>query len=358
MALSVQSPFGTLMFKLEQLQEQGYYYAGEVVLTGAHQDKKPVDVQAFHLWHLAYQEKLERIVMLFLDLSLKKAATVVIEGKRVFCEENTNVSFQIEMFKMLTSSVRAYPAEKLACESITDTVRVIYPRPLYWQLLYRCNLLLVGHNFSALCGDGAALRDAEVRKDKLLLENIRRELRDYFELDQWEEQADFGVSRRAYDDLTRQICELSNCLEGLQVIREGLTEDDKPDSDMPGMVSVKKRCRRIDDMICVTQSSLQQLIRSAGSKIPFADPMHTIALWRIKGSFPENMSIGEMVSIRTQLECIWDTLHQGEPSKDIPKRHALWEHRMGNIFQQICQLDDLLSTKLEEDALKWEDYLV
>lgn len=355
MALNIRSSFEDLQYRLLELHEQGYYYVGESVFVGTSPAGKKVDVKAFHLWEFLLNNDLERIVMLFLDLSMRKAATMVIEGSHVCCDENTNVRFQIDAFKAMRDAADAAKEGGYACgKGIT---RVVYPKPLFLPMLYRCNLILEGHNLSALCGGGAERRYAEVKKDRLMLENIRQELRDYFELDSWEERANFRDHSPDHDDLTRQICEMSRCLDGLLVIHEDLAEKETADDHMPGSVIQAKQRQRIEDMICVTQNRLRQLVKSAEKETPIANPVHTIALWNLEGRVPENLRFGEMVHIRTQLACMWDDLLRHKPTEESSKKYSLWCQFAGNVERQIWQMDDLLSAKLEEDPVKWEDYL-
>ena len=210
---------------------------------------------------------------------MRKAATMVIEGSRICCDENTNVRFQIDAFRAMRDAADA--AKEGGCAYGKGITRVIYPKPLFLPLLYRCNLILDGHNFFSLCGDGAERRFAEVKKDRLMLESIRQELRDYFALDSCEERANFRDYSPDHDDLTRQICEMSRCLDGLLLIHEDLTEKDTAVDHMPGSVIQAKRCQRIEDMICVTQNRLRQLVKSAGKETPIAKPVHAIALWQL-----------------------------------------------------------------------------
>lgn len=358
MPLSVRTSYEELQHQLEELRNQGYYYVGEYIFAGSHREWNKVNVDAFHLWDIHHGDELDRIVMLFADRSASKAATLVIEGRRVYRSEFANGRFMMDAFKAMGASVHTENAKDLECTQITAPIRLIYPKPLFLTLLYRCNLLLEGHNLFSLCGDGAAQRNADERKDKLLVENIRQELRDYFELDQWEERADFRDSVHDHDNLTKEICELSKYLDGLQVIRQNLTEEDRADDDVPGIVVWKQHRQRVDDMICVVKNKLRLLERSSRTEIPFANPEHTIALWRMEEAFPDDMSFGEMVHIRTRLDHMLDALRRHEPAEEIPKRRALWEYRVGNVYKQICQMEKLLEVKLQDHELEWEDYLV
>ena len=358
MPLSVRTSYEELQHQLEELRNQGYYYVGEYIFAGSHGAWNKVNADAFHLWDIHHGDELDRIVMLFADQSASKAVTLVIEGRRVCRNESANGRFLMDAFKAMGASVNAESAKDLEYTEITAPTRLIYPKPLFLTLLYRCNLLLEGHNLFSLCGDGAAQRNTDERKDKLLIENIRQELRNYFETEQWEERIDFRDSAYDHDSLTKEICELSKYLDGLQVIRQNLTEEDRADDDVPGIVVWKKHCQRVDDMICVVKSKLRLLERPSRMELPFANPEHTIALWRVKEDFPGDMGFGEMVHIRTQLEHMLDALRRHEPAEEIPKRRALWEYRVGIVYKQICQMEKLLEVKLQDHELEWEDYLV
>lgn len=358
MPLSVRTSYEELQHQLEELRDQGYYYVGEYIFAGSHGEWNKVNVDAFHLWDIHHGDELDRIVMLFADRSASKAATLVIEGRRVCRSESANGRFMMDAFKAMGASVHAENAKDLECTQITAPTRLIYPKPLFLTLLYRCNLLLDGHNLFSLCGDGAAQRNADERKDKLLVENIRQEFRDYFELDQWEERADFRDSVHDHDSLTKEICELSKYLDGLQVLRQNLTEEDCADDDALGVAVWKKHCQRLDDMICVVKGKLRLLERSSKMVLPFANPEHTIALWHMEEEFPNDMSFGEMVHIRTRLEHMLDALRRQEPAKEMPKRRALWEYRVGIVYKQIFQMEKLLEVKLQDHELEWEDYLI
>lgn len=358
MALNVKSSYEALQYQLEGLQEEGYYYIGELVFAGSQGNWNKINADAFHLWNIHHGDELNRIVMLFADQSASKAVTLVIEGRRVYRSESASGRFLVDAFKAMGNSVNAENAKDLECTEITTPTRLIYPKPLFLTLLYRCNLLLEGLNLFSLCGAGAAHKNTEVQKSKLLVENIRQELRDYFELDQWEERVDFRDSVHDHDSLTKEICELSKYLDGLQVIRQNLTEEDRADDDVPGIVVWKKRCQRIDDMICVVKNKLRLLERSSRMELPFANPEHTIALWRMEEDFPDDMSFGEMVRIRTQLELTLDDLRRREPAAEMPKRHALWKYRMGIVYKQTIQMERLLEVKLQDYELEWEDYLI
>lgn len=358
MPLSVRSSYEELRHQLEELRKQGYYYIGEYVFAGSHGAWNKVDVDAFHLWNVSHGDELDRIVMLFADLPANRTVTLVIEGRRVCRSEAANGSFLLDAVKTLGDSCGSVRVEDLYCTEITSPTRLIYTKPLFLTLLYRCNLLLEGHNLWTLCKDGTECHNAGKRKDKLLLENIRQDLREYFELEQWEERVDFRDPVHEHDDLTRQICELGKCLDGLQVIRQNLTEENTADDDMPGVVVWKKRCQRIDDMICVVKSRLRLLERSSRMEIPFPAPEKTLALWRMNEAFPDGMGFGEMVHIRTQLEHTLYDLQKREPAGDMPKRRALWGYRVEMVYQQTYQMDKLLEEKLQDHELDWEDYLV
>lgn len=358
MPLSVRSSYEELQRQLEEIRDQGYYYIGEYVFAGLRDEWNKVDVDGFHLWDVHHGDELNRIVMLFADRSASKAVTLVIEGRRVCRNESANGRFLMDAFKAMGASVKAENAKDLEYTEITAPTRLIYPKPLFLTLLYRCNLLLEGHNLFSLCGDGAVQRSADERKDKLLIENIRQELRDYFELDQWEERTDFRDPAHNHDDLTKEICELSKYLDGLQVIRQKLTEEGTADDDLPGIVVWKKHCQRIEDMICVVNNKLRLLERSATMEIPFANPEKTIALWHMDEAFPDNMSFGEMVCIRTRLEHTLDDLQRRKPAEEMPKRRALWEYREGIVYKQIPQVEKLLEVKIQDFELEWEDYWV
>ena len=358
MSLCVRSGYEELQHQFEELRNRGYYYVGEHIFAGSHRECNKVDAEAFHLWDVHHGDELDRIVMLFADLPAGKAATLVIEGRRICRNESENGRFLVDAFMAMGAAVHAERAEDLECTQITTPIRLIYQKPLFLMLLYRCNLLLEGHSLFSLWGDGAAQRNGDKRKDNLLIENIRQELRSYFETGGWEERIDFRDSEYDHDRLTKQICELSKYLDGLQVIRQDLTETDTAGDDMPGFVTWKKRCQWVDDMTSVLTSKLLQLARSSRMEIPFANPEHTIALWRVEEDFPDDMSFGEMVHIRTKLERMLDDLYRRKPTEETPKRSALWKYRQGIVCQQIVQLEKLLQEKLQDFELDWEDYLV
>lgn len=358
MSLCVTTGYEELQHQFEELGNQGYYYVGEYIFAGSHRECNKINADAFHLWDIHHGDELDRIVMLFADLSAGKAATLVIEGRRVCRNEFENGRFLVDAFKAMGTSVHAERAKDLECTQITTPIRLIYPKPLFLMLLYRCNLLLEGHSLFSLWGDGTAQRNVDERKDNLLIENIRQELRDHFEPGGWEERIDFRDSEYDHDSLTKQICELSKYLDGLQVLRQHLTETDTAGDDMSSFVAWKKRCQRVDDMISIIKSKLRQRARSSRMKIPFANPEHTIALWRVEEKFPDDMSFGEMVHIRTELEHMLDDLNRRKPTEETPKRCALWKYRMGIACEQIVRMEELLQEKLQDFELEWEDYLV
>lgn len=358
MPLSVRTSYEELQHQMEELRDQGYYYVGEYIFAGSHRDWNRISADAFHLWDIHHGDELNRIVMLFADLSASKVVMLVIEGRRVYRSESASGRFLMDAFKAMGESCGSARVEDIEYMEITTPTRLIYTKPLFLTLLYRYNLLLDGHNLWTLFKDGAEHQNDERRKDKLLVENIRQELREYFELDQWEERMDFRDPSRDHDSLTKQIFELSKYLDGLQVIRQNRTEEDTADDAVPGIAVWKKHCQRIDDMICVVKSKLRLLERSARMEVPFADPEKTIALWHIEEAFPGEVSFGEMISIRTQLEHTLDALQRRKPAEDMPKRQELWGYRLGIVHKQICQMEKLLEEKMQNYELDWEDYFV
>ncbi len=354
MALLMRDSFEELQDQLEQLHNEEYYYMGEYVFAGSNREQSRVRADMFHLWDVPHGDELDRIVMLFADHPVRKVAMLIIEGHQVIRTESEGSQFLIEAFRAMGRSVPAEAVGDVDNDGITKPIRLIYPKPLFLTFLYRWNLLAHGHNAHALINADPEELAVKRRKDHEEM-RIESELQDYFELDSDVWLRDF--LDRSYDHELgiRQICTCANYLDGLQVIREALTEEKEgTDNNAPESA---ERLQRIDDMILTVKHQLRQMEPSARMEVPFPAPEKSAALWRLWEAFPEGMSFGEMVAIRAYLEQALHELKQSEPSHDMPRRHALWEWRLGVLCQQISQMEALLVDEMAENALDWEEYL-
>lgn len=347
MPLSVRTPYEELQHQLEELHEQDLFYVGEYIFAGFHPDRNNVDANAFHLWDIRHGDSLDRIIMLFADASARKAATLVIENRHISVTSAEIGRFHADSFLALGASVPMLRAEDVDHKDITFPIRLIYRKPLFLTLLYHCNLLLDGHNLFSLFGDGAEHNSAQMRKTKLMMDSIHKELQDYYQLDAWDANAEFREHNPILDSLTRQLCEMSKCLTGLQVIRQ----------DRDYMAQERNR-QRIDDLIRMAKDHLRILGRYAGMEFPCVSPERTIALWHVDETFPEGLRFGEMIALRVKLEHTLETIKIQSRKELPPKQRELLNHRDGILYQQIVQLEKLLAAEQEEYELEWEDYLV
>lgn len=355
MALRMRDSFEGLQYQLEQLHNEKYYYVGEYVFAGSHREQNRVRADIFHLWDVPHGDELDRIVMLFADLPVRKSALLIIEGSRVIRTESESSQFLTDAFRTMGQSVPAEAVRDIDYDGITHPVRLIYPKPLFLTFLYRWNLLADGHNLQTLVYTAPEQRMEERGEYRGIMQHIQGELQDYFEPDSDAWLRDFLDRSYGHDLGTRQLCELANYLDGLQVIREALTEEKEgTDNNAPESA---ERLQRIDDMILTVKHQLRQMEPSARMEVPFPAPEKSAALWRLWEAFPEGMSFGEMVAIRAYLEQALHELKQSEPSHDMPRRHALWEWRLGVLCQQISQMEALLVDEMAENALDWEEYL-
>ena len=339
MPLCIRNGYRELQDQLEELRQQGYFYIGEYVFAGSHNEQNRINMDAFHLWDVSHSDDLDRIVMLFADLTASKAASLTIERSWVRRSQSEDGRFLINAVKTMA---QAYPAERvedLDWDGITDPIRLIYPKPLFLTLLYHCNMLLEGHSIWILPQE-------EKQKGSEELGCIRQEVREQLDLELPDERAIFRDFLREEDPVTVNICELSRYLDGLRMIRQEVGEENEAD------------CQRIEEMISSVKNKLLGLERSARMELPFASPEKTIALWHAEEVFPNDMSFGEMVSVRVRLENMLDELRRKKPDKEDVRQRQMWEYREGTVCQQIYQMETMLAGKMEEYALEWEDYLV
>lgn len=355
MALHMRDRFEGLQYQLEQLHNKKYFYVGEYVFAGSHREQGRIHTDMFHLWDVPHGDELDRIVMLFADLPVRKAAMLIMEGSRVICTESESSQFLIDAFRTMGQSVPAEAVGDIDYDGITQPVRLIYPKPLFLTFLYRWNLLAEGHNARALIDTDPEQLTAERRKVYEEKKRIQRELQDYYDPDSNEWLRDFRERSFDHNFDTMQICEWASLLDGLHVLREALAaEKESGDDNAPDNA---ERCRRIDDMILTVKHQLRQMEPSARMEVPFTAPEKSAALWRVTEAFPEGMSFGEMVTIRAHLEQALHELKQFKPKQDTPRHYALWDWRFGVLCKQICQMEALLEDGMAENMLDWEEYL-
>lgn len=339
MPLRIRNGYRELQDQLEELRQQGYFYVGEYVFAGSHIEENRVNMDAFHLWDISHSDELDRIVMLFADLNASKAASLTIERSWVRRSQSEDGSFLINAVKTMAEACTAERVEDLDWDGITGPIRLIYPKPLFLTLLYHCNMLLEGHSIWTLLHE-------ETQKGKEELSCIRQEVREQLDLEFPDERAIFRDFLREEDPVTVNICKLSRYLDGLRVIRQEVDAENAVAS------------QRIEEMICGVKNKLLGLERSARMELPFASPEKTIALWHAEEVFPNDMSFGEMVSVRIRLEHMLDELRCKKPDEEATRQRQMREYREGIVCQQICQMETMLAEKMEEYALEWEDYLV
>lgn len=358
MALRMRDRLGEFQDQLERLHNENYYYVGEYVFAGSHREQNKICKDDFPLWDVPHGDELDRIVMLFADLSVKNAVILIIEGSRVIRTGSESSRFLIDTFHTMGHSVPAKAVGDMDPDGITQPVRLIYPKPLFLTFLYRWNLLVEGHNAHALIDTDTEELTVRKWEDQQVIERIQTELQNYYDFGLWDAM-DFKDHNPDHGPSTKRICELANYLDGLNVFRDAfISGKEDENDDAPGRFGWHRRCQQIDNMIRAVKHQLRKLEPSARMEVPFADPAKSAALWRLEEAFPKNMSFGEMVSIRAYLEQDLFVLKRSEPCQDIlPKRHALWERRLGLLSKQICQMEALLGDEMGEHALDWEDYL-
>ena len=179
-----------------------------------------------------------------------------------------------------------------------------------------------------------------------MMDRIHKDLQDYYQLEDWEANAEFREFDPRLDSLTRQMCEMSKCLTGLEVIRQ----------DPEYMAQVSDR-QRVENLIGMAKDHLQIMDRYAGMEVPCVSPERLIALWHVGETFPEGMHFGEMIDLRVKLEHTLDAVRLQSQNALPPRPCALLDHREGILYQQIVQLEKLLAAEQEEYELEWEDYL-
>lgn len=353
MALNLRSSYEELLHQLQELRREGYIYVGEHIFASAGGNRDKVNDHAFHLTEVRHGDLLDRIVMLFSDMSGSKVAMLVIEKDRVYRSEGESSRFLVDTFRTMGEAVPVEHAEDLGCFDIGEPVRLIYRRPLFLTLLYHCNLIVEGHNFFSMFGGGVEQRNKQMRIHRWLMNSIRKELVEYFALESWDEQTLFQDYKHDHSSLEGKISQLSRYLDGLQVIRDELKAHGSPDD-----TEWEERCRHIDQLIASAKGQLTALGQLVRVEVPYMLPERTIALWCVEEAFPKHMGFAEMIAIRTQLEHEIDRLSRHEPLDLQSRRDRLWQHRRDKVDQQLLQLDKVLEGKLNERDTEWEDYFV
>ena len=84
MALNLMPAIEMLQKKLEELKAQGLYYAGEFVFASDDPSWNKIDPLSFHLYDVRHADALDRIVMLFTDQAVSKAAILNLEYPLAF----------------------------------------------------------------------------------------------------------------------------------------------------------------------------------------------------------------------------------------------------------------------------------
>ena len=336
--------------KLEELKKQELYYAGEIVIASNGQQWNKIDPQHMNLCRSDQAEKLDRIVMLFVNQAVTQAAMLVIEKNRIICTEAQNSTFLIDAFRSMQRSMDSVDACSSRDEALSHPVRLIYDKPLFLTLLYRHNLLHKDINLKTIAD---SLIPARQQKDLAFYNEVRELLVSFFTEDIW--RRDFPPLSVPCDsaELTEA---LAKYLDGLHAMQMLMYSGMYSTSYDPGIEAWKCRGQDIENMIRLLKERMKLLELSSRLEVPFPAAATTIALWRLGEHFPEDISYGELICIRAELDRLDAEYRTYWPKEENFRRDQLCNYQHDILIKQIEELDSLLEEKTKEAQFDWKAY--
>jgi len=351
MALNLMPAIEVLQQKLEEIKAQELYYAGELVFASAEQLRNKIDPRRFHLYDVRHADKLDRIVMLFTDQAVTKAAMLVIEKDRISCTGAQNSTFLIDAFRSMQCSMGATLNGSDSYSEVVCPVRLICDKPLFLTLLYRNNLLRQDVNLQAIASHAVS---AGQKKDLAFYKEVREILIGFFDKDIWRQE--FPRMNVPFDP-TELTDALAKYLDGLQVMQQLLWDSRREETESSGVAALQRRCREIEDLIRLLKEQMSRLTSTSRMEVPYPAPETTIALWRCEECFPVDMNFGELICIRAELERMLERLHGNAPDEESTRRVKLWEYQMDTLRRQLREVDSLLEKKTDDMHFDWKAYL-
>lgn len=351
MALNLMPAIEVLRQKLEELKAQGLYYAGELVFASDDQLWNKIDPLSFHLYDVRHAEKLDRIVMLFTDQAVTKAAMLVIEKEHISCTGAQDGTFLIDAFRSMQHSDGSVLHDSSDYSAVGSSVRLICDKPLFLTLLYRHNLLRQDVNLQAIESHAVS---AGQNKDLAFYKEVREILIGFFSKDIWRQE--FPRLTVPFDPA--ELAEaLAKYLDGLQVMQQLLWDSRWEKTESPNVAALQRRCREIEDLIRILKDQMSQLAFTSRLEVPHPTPEMTIALWRCDECFPVDMGFGELICIRAELEWMLEYLNSNAPGEESTRRDKLREYRLDILWRQLREVDSLLENKTGDMHFDWKAYL-
>lgn len=351
MALNLMPAIEVLQKNLETIKSQELYYAGELVFASDDQLWNKIDPLRFHLYDVRHADKLDRIVMLFTDQAVTKAAMLVIEKNHISYTGTQNGTFLIDAFRSMQCSTGAVLNDSDSYSEVVCPVRLICDKPLFLTLLYRNNLLRQDVNLQTIASPAVS---AGQKKDMAFYKEVWEILIGFFDEDIWRQEFPRMVAPL---DPAEQSCILAKYLDGLQVMQRLLWDSRREETESSGVAALQRRCREIEDMIRLLKEQMSQLTPASRLEVPYPAPETTIALWRCEECFPVDMNFGELICIRAELERMLEHLHGNAPDEESTRRVKLWEYRVDTLRRQLREVDSLLEKKTDDIHFDWKTYL-
>jgi len=351
MALNLMPTIEVLQQKLEEIKARELYYAGEIVFASDDQLWNKIDPLSYHLYDVRHADKLDRIVMLFTDQAVTKAAMLVIEKNHISCTGVQDSTFLIDAFRSMQCGTGAVLHDSSAYSEVGSPVRLICDKPLFLTLLYRHNLLRRDVNLQTIASYAVS---AGQKKDLAFYKEVREILIGFFNKDIWMQE--FPRMNVPFDP-TELTDALAKYLDGLQVMQQLLWDSRLEETESSNVAALQRRCREIEDLIRLLKEQMFQLTSAPRLEVPYPAPGTTIALWRCEECFPVDMSFGELICIRAELERMLERLHGNAPDEESTRRVKLWEYRMDILWRQLREVDSLLEKKTDDMHFDWKAYL-
>lgn len=351
MALNLIPVIEVLRQKLEAIKSQELYYAGELVFASADQLWNKIDPLSFHLYDVRHADKLDRIVMLFTDQAVTKAAMLVVEKNHISYTGAQDSTFLIDAFRSMQCSTGAILNDSDRYSEVVCPVRLICDKPLFLTLLYRHNLLRQDVNLQTIASHAVS---AGQKKDLAFYKEVREILIGFFDKDIWRQEFPRMVVPL---DPAEYPCILAKYLDGLQVMQQLLWDRLREETESTDVAALQRRCREIEDLIRLIKEQMSQLTSTSRMEVPYPAPETTIALWRCEECFPGDMNFGELICIRAELDRLLEHLHGNAPDEESTRRVKLWEYQIDTLRRQLREVESLLEKKTEDMHFDWKAYL-
>lgn len=351
MALNLMSGSELLRQKLGEMEAQGLYYAGELVFASTEHPWKKIDPAVFYLQDVPHGDKLDRIVMLFVNQAVSETAMIVIEKSNVSCTGVQTGRFLIDAFVNMQRCSAGMKVGSDDFDESTHSIRLIYDKPLFLTLLYQHNLLRKDiHLQSIAYGDPSA----DQRKDLAFYKQTQEMLTGFFGEDIFRQ--DFPRMTVPLDS-SRLVYVLAQYLDGLRCMQQVYWNAGCEPTNSNNAAAWKRSCGEIEDLIVLLKAELSKLEDVFMLDVPYPAPETTIALWRCCEHFPSGMHFGELIGIRVELEQMLGKQRSSCSDHEDFQRDKLQEYRMDILLRQLQEVDSMLEEKTQDLQFDWSRYL-